>query len=143
MKKLVLFVLMIVILYANSKAEKDKYIEYVNEIVNYKFFIDKINKIKSPFFNYTKNVNSVNKNIKIQKRIEIVLLSIFDNKAYIKINKYIGSQLVSSKKIWINKNKKILGCKLVKLTNTDAFFKCRKKTLHKTLNSKIFNIRNK
>ena len=141
MKK-VLFLSISVFLFASQKGvnQKDVYIDYTNKIINYNFQLEGINDIKSPFYIPYKNIvetNGTKRHVEIKKSVKISLISIFGDKAYVQIDHYIGEQLVKSEKKWIKINDEIVKCKLIKLTETDAYFKCKDKTLHKSLNKKI------
>ena len=132
----------------HKSTQKDIYIDYANKVINYEFNIKNINKLKSPFYERPKSKSlseyaGDKKNIRIKKRVKIILLSIFENKAYIKIEKYLGEQLIRVEKRWISLNDKIYDCKLTKLTDIDAYFKCPNKTLYKTVNTKIPMLREK
>jgi len=145
MKKLILLFGIISLVVIKANTQKDIYLEYTNKIINYEFNLNNLNEVKSPFYEKRKNFpNSHNaKNIQIKERVKITLLSIFGNKAYIKVEKYLGEQLVSVIKKWINVNDKVYDCRLFKLTDTDAVFKCSDKTLYKTINQKIPMLRDK
>jgi hypothetical protein len=142
MKKLMIVLGTAALLFSeNVKTEQDLYLNYANKVINYEFTLKGLDKIKSPF--YVKKIKKVyksrNQYIKqnVQKVIKLELMSIFDNRAYIKIEEFLGEKLVSTNKKWIKKGDKVFGCKLVKLTETNAVFKCKNKTLNKTLNAKL------
>jgi len=145
MKKIIIFLTIIITVVLANNPQKDKYLEYTNKVINYEFIIKDLDKIESPFYenkkiifkNITKNERSV------KKRVKITLLSIFDNKAYVKIEEFLGEQLIKVNKKWLSKNSKIYDCKLVKLNTTDVVFKCKNKILKKSLNKKIFGLRDK
>ena len=152
MKKLILkLVFIITVIFAQENAQqtntqKDIYLDYTNKIIDYKFSIKNINKIKSPFYalpKFTTDTVGNKKNIRIKKLVKITLLSIFEKKAYIKIEEYLGEQLINIKKRWVSLNDRIYDCRLIKLTDTDAYFKCGDKTLYKTVNAKIPMLRTK
>jgi len=153
MKKLtvLLTIFIVTIIFAQGNiqrknTQKDIYLDYTNKIINYEFNIKNINKIKSPFYEPPKFLPGPvgsKKNVRIKKRVKITLLSIFENKAYIKIDEYLGEQLIRVEKRWISLNDKIYDCRLTKLTDTDAYFKCSDKTLYKTINTKIPMLRDK
>jgi len=124
--------------------QKDIYLEYTNKIINYEFNLKHLNDIKSPFYEEVRvdtGTKTSNKSVSAKKRVMITLISIFEKKAYIRIDEYLGEQLISVYKKWIGINDKIYDCKLVKLTDTDAVFKCKDKTLYKTINKKIPTLR--
>ena len=60
-----------------------------------------------------------------------------------KEDEYLGEQLIKERKKWIKLYDKIYNCSLYKLTDTDAYFKCGDRVLHKTLNQKIPMLRDK
>jgi hypothetical protein len=143
MKKLSLLIIGI-FLFANS--QKDVYLDYTNKIINYNFKIENLNKIKPPFYNPVLQKN-VYKNEKLPKKavkkvVKIDLLSILDKKAYIKLSEFIGGKLVKVNKKWVKRGDVVYGCKLIKLTDSDAVFKCKNKKLYKSLNQKIPLLRN-
>ncbi len=128
----------------DNKTQKDLYLEYTNKVINYSFKIDKLEDIKSPFYENSINKKVVNtKKVPVKKSVKITLISIFMNKAFIRIDEYLGAQLVGSVKKWIGLNDKIYDCTLIKLTSTDAIFKCAnsRKMLFKTINQKIPQLR--
>ncbi|GAB6073905.1 hypothetical protein [Nautilia lithotrophica] len=145
MKKLVLLIGIISLMFGKGNTQKDIYLEYTNKVINYEFNINNLNKVKSPFYEPPKFFPGTqnSKNVQIKKRVKITLLSIFENKAYIKVEEYLGEQLVAVIKKWISINDKIYDCRLSKLTDTDAVFKCSDKTLYKTINKKIPMLRDK
>ena len=149
MKKIVILLVALILWAQNQKGkEKDIYLEYTNKVINYEFELENIDKIKSPFYVVIKR-STQGKKVKkgaaavVKKRIVLTLLSIFGNRAFIKTEEYLGEQLVKRQKKWIKLHDKIYNCVLNKLTNTDAYFKCANKTLHKTLNQKIPMLRDK
>ncbi|AZV46961.1 hypothetical protein C3L23_06650 [Nautilia sp. PV-1] len=146
MKKLTLIAGIIAFIYAKGATQKDIYLDYTNKIINYEFNIKNLSKVKSPFYappKYFPGAQASSKNAQIKKRVKITLLSVFGNKAYIKIQEYLGEQLIKITKKWIKLNEKIYDCRLSKLTETDAVFKCKDKTLYKTINQKIPMLRDK
>jgi len=145
MKKLILLIGTVSLMFSNGISQKDIYLEYTNKVINYEFNLNNINKVKSPFYEPPKFFpGSQNaKNIQIKKHVKITLLSIFEKEAYIKVEEYLGEQLVAVIKKWISINDKIYDCRLSKLTDTDAVFKCSDKTLYKTINQKIPMLRDK
>jgi len=143
MKRVVSILLLGILAFgAEEKSVKDLYLEYANKVISYSFKIDGLEDIKSPFYQppSAKKVTKIKK-VPVKKSVRITLLSIFMNKAYIRIDEYLGAQLVGSVKKWIGLNDKIYDCKLIKLTATDAVFKCSKRMLFKTINQKIPRLR--
>ena len=138
MKRILIFFILSITIYAN---QKDIYLNYTYKIINYHFKLKDLNKIKTPFYKPHKYVYNNEK--KQTQKIEIELLSIFNNKALVIINKYINEELISTKKVWLKKNDKIENCKLIKITDTEVYFNCNNKILYKTLNIKIPKIRDK
>jgi hypothetical protein len=146
MKKLILLTGFLSLVFSEGTTQKDIYLDYTNKVINYIFNIDDIEKVKSPFYEPQKFIPGVRvgkKNVRIKKSVNITLLSIFEDRAYIKVEEYLGEQLVSVKKKWLKLNDEIYDCKLTKLTDTDAVFKCTDRTLYKTINQKIPMLRNK
>jgi len=140
MKKTVFIVVLLFSVLYGSDSQRDIYLEYTNKVINYEFNIKHLNDIKSPFYHRPNPVLDEKTNpkaVQAKKRVMITLISIFENRAYVKIQEYLGEQLVSVKRKWITINDKIYDCMLVKLTDTDAVFKCKNKTLYKTINQKI------
>jgi len=147
MKKLLIFLTGIfsVMLFAQDQQKNDVYLDYTNKVINYEFSIDDLDKIKAPFYSVAEQKivkKRVTQKIEVNKVVKIDLMSIFDNKAYIKINEYIGDKLIKTEKKWIKVGDKVYGCKLIKLTESDAVLKCKNKILYKTLNQKIPLLRN-
>jgi len=107
MKKIILLTVLIVLMFgADDVKLKNIYLDYTNKIINYEFELKDINKIKTPFYKpYTPDLN-MTKNIShnqasVKKSIKLTLLSIFGNRAHIKIDTYLGEQLIKSEKKWI------------------------------------------
>lgn len=139
MKKIITILIFFYIGYAKDNINKvqDQYLNYTNKIINYYFKLD-LDNIKSPFYNsQSKKIVSHIKSIENKEIIKIDLISILNNQAYIKIKKYLGDKLITINKKWIKLNQKIYKCKLVKLTNIKAIFKCRNKILIKSINKKL------
>ena len=139
MKKIVTILIFFYIGYAKDNINKvqNQYLNYTNKIINYYFKLD-LDNIKSPFYNsQSKKIISHIKNIENKEIIKIDLISILNNQAYIKIEKYLGDKLITINKKWIKLNQKIYKCKLVKLTDIKAIFKCRNKILIKSINKKL------
>jgi hypothetical protein len=134
MKKLIIF-LGIVFLFAQD----DKYLMYVNKLVNYHFDLKNITDKEAPFEIKIKKTSSSNVTIEkvLVKRIKIDLLSIFNNSAHIKIEEYLGDQLIKSETKWVKEGDKIYECRVAKITLTKVVLKCKNKVLVKTLNKKI------
>jgi hypothetical protein len=146
MKKLILLIGFLSFVFSEGITQKDIYPDYTNKIINYEFNIENLNNVKSPFYEtpkFSSNTQTKTNNVQIKKRAKITLLSIFENTAYIKVEKYLGKQLVAVTKKWISLNDKIYDCKLFKLTDTDAVFKCNNKILYKTINQKIPMLRDR
>jgi hypothetical protein len=140
MKKLAILLGLVSLLFSAGSTQKDVYLDYTNKVINYEFNLNNISKVKNPFYSvpvYVPGVTSTVQNSQVKKRVQITLISIFGKKAYIKVDEYLGEQLTSTSKKWIGINDKIYDCKLVKITDTDAAFKCANKTLNKTINQKI------
>jgi len=138
MKKL--FILIFCFYIGNAKDDintvQNQYLNYTNKIINYYFKLD-LDNIKSPFYNpQSKTIVSHIKNIENKEIIKIDLISILNNKAYIKVEKYLGDKLLTTNKKWLKLNQKIYNCKLIKLTDIKAIFKCGNKTLIKSINKK-------
>jgi len=125
----------------DAPSQRDIYMNYTDKIMSYGFEIPNLDKIKNPFVVHVakKRKNRVQK-IK-RKYIKFSLISIFDNKVYVKIEKYLGEQLIDVKKKWIKPGDKVGECRLVKVTTTNAFFNCKGKTVKKTVNTKINMLR--
>ncbi len=119
-------------------AQDDKYLTFVNKLVNYNFELRNVEDRTAPF--EIKIINkSKGQNIQklLVKKVKIDLLSIFNNQAYVKVDEYLGDQLIKTQKKWIKVGDKIYNCKLAKITIDKAVFKCGKKALIKSLNKKI------
>jgi len=139
MKKIITILIFFYIGYAKDNINKvqDQYLNYTNKIINYYFKLD-LDNIKSPFYNsQSKKIVSHIKSIENKEIIKIDLISILNNQAYIKIEKYLGDKLITINKKWIKLNQKIYKCKLVKLTDIKAIFKCGNKILIKSINKKL------
>ncbi|GAX87291.1 conserved hypothetical protein [Lebetimonas natsushimae] len=136
----ILFLIIGVFLIASTN---EKYLEYTNKLVTYNFELKNIDKIKSPFYKIKKpiflNNKKINKNIK--KIIHISLLSVFNDTAYIKIDEYMGDELINTYKKWVKKNDKIKNCRVENIYSDKIVIKCGKKQLIKKLNVKSLRIR--
>ncbi|WP_457561079.1 hypothetical protein [Caminibacter sp.] len=137
MKKLV-FVL---IVFTGLFAQDDKYLMYVNKLVNYNFELKDVQS-RAPFeIKIIKNKKTIEKIL--VKRVKVDLLSIFGNKARIRERVYLGDQLIKSKIKWVKVGDKIYNCKVVKITFTNLVLKCNKRILIKSINEKIPFIKEK
>jgi len=138
MKKIVLLLGFALFLFAQD----DKYLTYVNKLVNYSFELKNIEDKKAPF-EIKLAQSAAKQNIKklLVKRIKIELISIFDNQAYIKISEYLGDQLIKTEKKWVKVGDRVYKCKVVKITTDRVVFRCGKKTLIKSLNKKILGFK--
>lgn len=137
MRLLFIFFLFISSLFSN---EMKKYLNMTNEILHYNFELKNFNKIKPPFeesFHIVKG----KKNKFLTKRMNFELISIFNNRAYVLINEYLGNQLINSYKKWIKIGDKIGSCKVTFIMFEKVIFKCNKKTIIKTLHTKIKGIK--
>jgi hypothetical protein len=115
----------------------DQYLDYTNKLVTYHFELKNIDKIKSPFYkmekiSFLKNKKINNKNVK--KFIYIKLLSVFNDSAYIKIEKYMGDEIINTYKKWVKKDSKIENCKVVDINSEKIILKCNKRLLIKKIN---------
>ena len=134
MKKIILILGMTLLLFAQD----DKYLTYVNKLVNYNFELRNVEDRKAPF-----EIKITTKNTKqniqkiLVKKVKIDLLSIFDNQAYIKIDEYLGDQLIKTQKKRVKIGDRVYKCKVVKITLDKVIFKCKNKKLVKSLNKKI------
>jgi len=138
MKRFIILIF-IFILYAKDDMNKvqNLYLNYTNKIINYYFDLN-LDKIKSPFYRpISQSITSNIKNMKNKEIVKINLIAILNNQAYIKIEKYVGDKLITTNKRWLKLNQKIYNCKLVKLTNIKAIFKCGNKNLVKSVNKKL------
>jgi len=140
MKKVVTIIFLMNLLFG---AGINKYLNYSNYIFNYHFKLKNFNKIKEPFESMQlQTINGkVNPNSKLNKIIKVKLLSIFNKKAYVYIQEYLGDKLINSYKKWINKGDKIGECKVSLITFEKVILKCKNKTLVKTLYTKIPKIK--
>ena len=139
MKKVIVLIFSFYVLYGinNDNKSQNLYLNYTNKIINYYFKLD-LDKIKSPFYRQiSQRVTSNIKNIKNKEIIRISLISILNNQAYIKVEKYLGDKLIKTNKKWLKLKQTIYNCKLIKLTNIKAIFRCENKILIKSLNKKI------
>ena len=147
MKKLIT-ILIFVFCIGHTKDDTNKtqnqYLNYTNKIINYYFKLD-LDNIKSPFYSPKPKTIIFNmKNIENKEIIKINLISILNNQAYIKVEKYLGDKLISTNKKWLKINEKNYNCKLIKLTDIEATFKCGNKILIKSINKKfLFKKENK
>jgi len=120
-------------------AKSDIYLDYVNKLVNYGFELKNLKTDKAPFeIKIDKNIkykNSVERTL--VKKIKIELLSIFNNQVYLKIDEYLGDQLIKTQKKWLKKSDRIYNCKIIKISLEKVILKCGKKILIKSLNKKI------
>jgi hypothetical protein len=139
MKK-ILFLIIGVFLFASVT---EKYLDYTNKLVTYNFKLENIDKIKSPFYHPEKitflNNKKFNRNIK--KIVHISLLSIFNNMAYIRVDEYMGDELIKTYKKWVKINDIIEKCKISNIYFDKIILKCGKKILVKHLHTKLLKIR--
>jgi hypothetical protein len=136
----ILFLIIGVLLIASTT---EKFLDYTNKLVTYNFELKNIDKIKSPFYKsqkltFLKN-KKINKNVK--KIIHISLISIFNDMAYIKIDEFMGDELIKTYKKWVKKNDIIKKCKVENIYSDKLILKCGKKLLIKQLNTKSLKIR--
>jgi nanoRNase/pAp phosphatase (c-di-AMP/oligoRNAs hydrolase) len=136
----ILFLIIGVFLIASTT---EKFLDYTNKLVTYNFELKNIDKIKSPFYKsqkltFLKN-KKINKNVK--KIIHISLISIFNDMAYIKIDEFMGDELIKTYKKWVKKNDIIKKCKVENIYSDKLILKCGKKLLIKQLNTKSLKIR--
>ena len=134
MKKLIIF-LVIVFIYAQN----DIYLDYVNKLVNYNFVLKNVEGKNAPF--EIKNKKTFLKYKKLEKKIKIDLLNIFNNSAYVKIIYYLGDQITRVQKKWIKKGYKIGSCKVTNITLDVLKLRCNNRIIIKTLNKKIIKIK--
>ena len=128
--------------------------DYVKGILDYHFKLDKFAYIKAPFFEKKVRIvnsdikndkkhkiepeNSVKDNrVKLEKRTTIKLILILSNRAYVKIDEYLGNAIINETKRWVKVGDKIGKCRVLKITNTDIFIKCKREIIHKSLNIKL------
>ncbi len=134
MKKIVIVLTAALILFAQD----DKYLMYVNKLVNYHFELRSITDKQIPFeIKVEHNKTNVAVEKILVRRIKVELLSIFNNMAHVKIKEYLGDQLIKQESKWVKKGDKIYDCKIVKITLTKVVLKCKDRVLIKTLNKKI------
>ena len=135
MKKLI-FIFLAVLLFA---ADKNEYLEMTNKLMNYHLKLDGVVTIKSPF-EYkqpaAQDTQAPVQQYTARKIIKIEVVSIFDRKAYILIEKYLGTQLVSKTKKWVKPGDKIEECKILNVTDSKVTIRCKGKTLVKSVNIK-------
>jgi hypothetical protein len=138
MKK-ILIICIGILLFASTKEE---FLEYTNKLVTYHFELKNFDKIKSPFYKPKKKVTFLNKLRKsVKKVVHISLISVFDDRAYLKIEEYKGTDLVKSFKKWVKKGDKIEYCKVVSINIDKVVLKCNGKKLVKTTAKKLLKIR--
>jgi len=143
MKRILISVLILSFLFAFAKEKNnnDMYLNYVDKVVNYNFKIKDLKKLKTPFYVpkiYKSTMKPDNRPVKRYTKLE--LLSILSDKAYIKVDVYLGLQLIDSYKKWLSLNQSVNDCKLIKLNFTKAVFKCNDGLLVKELNHKLKNL---
>ena len=143
MKRILISVLILSFLFAFAKEKNnnDMYLNYVDKVVNYNFKIKDLKKLKTPFYVpkiYKSNMKPHNRPVKRYTKLK--LLSILSDKAYIKVDVYLGLQLIDSYKKWLSLNQSVNDCKLIKLNFTKAVFKCNDGLLVKELNHKLKNL---
>ncbi len=135
MKKLIIFMLMVYIY-----AQNDIYLEYVNKLVNYNFVLKNVEGKNAPF--EVKNEKKFPKYKRLERKIKIDLINIFNNNAYVKIIYYLGDQITKTEKKWIKKGYKIGDCKVINITLDTLKLKCKNnRKIIKTLNKKIIKIK--
>ncbi len=141
MKKIIfLFFMLIGIIFAK---DIDRYLNYTNQLLNYQFNLNGFNNIKAPFEPEIHIINGKRiKNAKILlKTINVNLLAVFNNKAYVLIKEYLGDQLIKKYRKWIKIGDKIGDCKVSSIYFQKIVLKCNNKILVKTLYKKIPGIK--
>jgi nanoRNase/pAp phosphatase (c-di-AMP/oligoRNAs hydrolase) len=137
MKKIILFI-SICFLFASTEEE---FLDYTNKLVNYSFKLKNFDKIKSPFFKKEKKPVSQEIKKKNRKIINISLLSVLNNLAYVKIEIFKEDALIKSYKKWVEVGNYIDECKLTHIYTDKIILDCNKKILIKSLNEKTLRIR--
>jgi len=137
MKKILIIFFIIGLMYAK---DIDKYLNYVNELINYHFELKNFNKIKSPFEVKIVNGKTINV-LELKKSIKINLISIFNKSAYVMIRIYAGKKLVHVEKKWIKIGDKIGNCIVKNILYNKLILKCKNKQIIKTLYKKILNLK--
>jgi len=116
----------------------DQYLNYTNKLVNYQIKLKNVEKISPPFELVPNQFVLKNKEKKvIRKVIKVELISIFNNKAYVVLKEYLGSQLVSVKRRWVKIGDKIDKCKVANITTDTLIIRCKDRKIVKSLNKKI------
>ncbi len=141
MKKIILILIIFnALLFAK---DIDKYLNYSNQLLNYQFQLKGFNSIKPPFEPEVNIINGkkVTNLKKLIKTIKVNLLSIFDKKAYVLIKIYLGNQFIKSYRKWVSVDDKIGDCKVSSIYFEKLILKCKNKTLIKSLNKKIPQIK--
>jgi len=136
-----LLLILSIVLSLRAETLTQTYLDYTNKLVNYNLMLENFDKVHSPF---EKDYIIVKKKVKAKKLVKIIninLLSIFNKKAYVLIQVYVGNQLIKSYKKWLKIGDKIDTCKLTKVTFTKIIFKCKDKKLVKTANKIKLNIK--
>lgn len=131
MKKFAILIITAVL----AMAQEDIYLQYVNKLVHYNFVLNKQTK-RAPF--EIKNAQSRGgSSYRLTKTVKIDLLSIFNDRAHIKIDEYLGDQLIKTKTLWVKKGSKVFDCKVDYVSIDKVVFECPHQKLVKTLNKKI------
>jgi hypothetical protein len=143
MKKIASIILIFSFLSAAGgiKNKNNQFLNYVDKTVNYSFEIKGLKNLQTPFYvpkSYLPNSKRIEE---VKKYVELSLMSIFLNKAYMKVDVYLNSQLINTYKKWVSLNQSVYNCKLIKLNFTSAVFKCGKRLLIKELNHKLKNLK--
>jgi hypothetical protein len=134
MKKVIFVISFFMFLYAQN----DKYLNYVNKLVNYNFELKNLKDRNSPFeIKIAPEISKQNIQKILLKRIKIDIISIFNNQAYLKIDKFLGEQLIKTEKKWVKKGDKIYTCKVESITLNKVILKCKNRILVKSLDKKI------
>jgi len=138
-----LLLILSIVLSLRAETLTQTYLDYTNKLVNYNLMLENFDKVHSPF---EKDYIIVKKKVKAKKLVKIIhinLLSIFDKRAYLLIQIYVGNQLIKSYKKWFKIGDKVDKCKLTKVEYNKIIFNCKNKKLVKTLNVKKLNIKEK
>ena len=144
MKKLILLLLGSFII---LMAKENKYLEYTNALMHYNFELKGFKKIKVPFeeegeLNGSQRIKG--RHSLLEKKINVTLLAILNNSAYIQIDEYIGDSLIKSYKKWVKEGEEFEKYyKVKKITLSKIVLIFKNKIITKTINQKIPGIKEK
>jgi hypothetical protein len=140
MKRVIFFLIFFTLAFGENLSSVDnEYMNYVNKLINYEFQLKNFDKIKPPFEEAFKPKQP--RKLTLVKSIKITLLAILDNKAYVRLDEFLGDRLIKTEKKWVGIGDRIGNCRVSNITFSSLYLNCHNKVVVKTLNVKIPGIK--